>query len=722
MPPPDPASWSERLAATLARYNEALLRKVAGRLVKPRNFWPVDDLINRCVETLDNPPMLDRRLAELAPASRQLLAVLGHSRQPFWALGNAVELVMALGQADGLAPVFDLLEAGLLYPVLPPAIDSRLSQLSSFEHWLGVAGTAALTVFSPPQVASRAVGVELPLTLNREGEAPAEPSSLPARQEPRPPSVESDGLEWLLRLGVLWQQVKASPLRRTQQGDFFKRDLERLEQDPLLNGPAADRLMDVPDLGFLLAGLAEQVGILYEADGEVRAGALPAEWEEGLNDALEPLYTGLFRLRGWTPLDGWRGAEEMVGNPFPSAYLLCLLLLARLEPGEWARPEEIQSWLLGHHPYWMSESLRPSRQKPWVAAFLLGVAYSLRLVEASKEADGSHRVRLSTTGRWLQGLAEPPASPPVFARTLLVQPNLEILAYRQGLTPGLIARLSRFAQWKNLGAACTLQLEPDTVYRGLEEGETFDSICLALEQHGTRATPPAVLDSLRTWSKKRDRITVFPAAALLEFNSADELNEALARGLPAIRVADNVVVIPSEDRIEFRHFRLTGTRDYALPPERCVTVEPDGVTLTVDLARSDLMLETELPRFADLVDRALPGGKRQYRLTPASLARARESGWGLTNLETWFSQRTGQPVTPAARLLLTGAQLPPPVLRTHLVLHVEVPELADGIVQWPGTRELIEERLGPTAISVAEENLEALRARLAELGVGVQDG
>jgi hypothetical protein len=57
------------------------------------------------------------------------------------------------------------------------------------------------------------------------------------------------------------------------------------------------------------------------------------------------------------------------------------------------------------------------------------------------------------------------------------------------------------------------------------------------------------------------------------------------------------------------------------------------------------------------------------------------------------------------------------VLRTHLVLHVEVPELADGIVQWPPTRALVAERLGPTALSVAEEDLPALRERLAELGI-----
>ena len=350
----------------------------------------------------------------------------------------------------------------------------------------------------------------------------------------------------------------------------------------------------------------------------------------------------------------------------------------------------------------------------------MGWRFPLRLVQAIKDGDG-HRVRLSPTGRWLLGLGEMPASPQVFARTLMVQPNLEILAYRQGLTPSLVGRLTRFAAWKTLGAACTLQLEPETVYRALETGETFDSIRQALEQHGTRTTPPAVLDLLRTWANKRDRITVFPAAALMEFATAEDLNEALARGLPGIRVADTVAVIPSEDAIEYRHFRLTGTRDYALPPERCVHVESDGVTLTVDLARSDLMLETELPRFAEPIDRSGHNGKRQYRLTPASLAAARNNGFTLTTLETWFQQRTGQPISPSARLLFSGQQTSARLQR-HLVLHVGQVEVADGLMQWPVTRALVEERLGPTSLGVADENLAALRQRLRELGVTVEEG
>jgi hypothetical protein len=372
-----------------------------------------------------------------------------------------------------------------------------------------------------------------------------------------------------------------------------------------------------------------------------------------------------------------------------------------------------------HHPYWATEEARPSQRRPWVATFLLGLLQPLRLVQARKGEDGTWLVRPSPYGRWLVGRGEAPPPPPGFPQTLLVQPNLEILAYRQGLTPALIAKLAHFAAWKGLGAACTLQLQPETVYRALEAGMTFETILQALEQHGSRAIPGPVIDSLRTWAQKRDRITIYPSAVLLEFASPEELNEALARGVPALRLTDRLALVPHEEAIDYKHFRLTGTRDYSLPPEKCVTVEPDGVTLTIDVARSDLLLETELPRFAVPLERSAVTGKRQYRLTPASLASARENGMGVTALEAWFHQRVGTPLSPAAQLLLTVSQAGSLPLRSHLVLHLPTEEMADGLVQWPETRALVEERLGPRAIVVGEENASRLQEVLRQLGVDV---
>src|SRR5437773_260730 len=102
MPLTDPAVWSERLRKTFCASDEPLLRQVAGRLCKPRNEWPLGELIERSLATVQNPAVLDRRLGEVSKPARQLLTLIGMSRQPRWAVGNLIELLVTLGQADGL--------------------------------------------------------------------------------------------------------------------------------------------------------------------------------------------------------------------------------------------------------------------------------------------------------------------------------------------------------------------------------------------------------------------------------------------------------------------------------------------------------------------------------------------------------------------------------------------------------------------------------------------
>jgi hypothetical protein len=192
--------------------------------------------------------------------------------------------------------------------------------------------------------------------------------------------------------------------------------------------------------------------------------------------------------------------------------LLSLLLLSRLPDDGWARPLEVEAWLVARHPYWSNS--QATNQPIGIADFLLSVAHSLRYVQAIKSGE-EWLVRLSPLGQWAVGAGDTPPAPPAFHQTLLVQPNLEILAYRQGLNPDLIASLSKIATWKTLGPACTLQLEPHSVYRALEMGESQTSIVHLLESHGMKAIPPAVLDSLKTWSSKRERISVWRSSTLV---------------------------------------------------------------------------------------------------------------------------------------------------------------------------------------------------------------
>src|ERR1700686_5149469 len=113
-PPID--TWTEHLRRTLLSYDEPLLRRVSNKLCKPRNHWPAQELIDRCLATLTNAAVLDRRRKDLEPSGRLVLALIAQSRQNLWPVGSLVEMVVTLGHPDGLGAVQSLLEAGLLYP------------------------------------------------------------------------------------------------------------------------------------------------------------------------------------------------------------------------------------------------------------------------------------------------------------------------------------------------------------------------------------------------------------------------------------------------------------------------------------------------------------------------------------------------------------------------------------------------------------------------------
>src|SRR5262245_39423800 len=112
----------EVVRSALGRYDESLLREVAARLFKPRSQWPVDELVARAADTLTNAPVIDRRLKELPPACRALVAATGLARRREWAVGQLMELLATLGHAEGLAPILTLLDSGLLIPVFAESI------------------------------------------------------------------------------------------------------------------------------------------------------------------------------------------------------------------------------------------------------------------------------------------------------------------------------------------------------------------------------------------------------------------------------------------------------------------------------------------------------------------------------------------------------------------------------------------------------------------------
>lgn len=699
MPPTPDIDWSERCRDALTGYAEALLRTVADKLIRPRSKLPTEELIEKSVAMITNAPVIDRRIKEQSPAARKLLAFVGISRQPRWKVGHLLTLLSALDHNDGFAPVQALLETGLLFPERDP----HGPPVEDFATWFGLAGTHNAVVFAHPVVAARARGEDLGLPdLTREDENDESTALAPARQ--------ADGLEWPLRLAAVWQQVNTDPVRLTQGNTLFKRDLLRLQGDAVLAAPPVDQVAPIADSGVLALLWARAADLLTERDGALEARAFPSTWDGPLAPLLAEFVQAMPLVEPWDPVAGYAPTENGL-SPTPTAGLLALLL-AR----DFVAPGAVAEWLWSHHPSWagvIPPESTSDKGSGWVRGYLLGVAYPLGIVEISGEL-----VRLSALGRHLLfGDPEPPAQP-TFPQTLMVQPNAEILAYRQGLTPSLIASLTRFAAWKGIGPACTLELTPEQTYRGLESGLTLPMIVQTLNRHGTRPVPAGVADLLQRWASKRERITCFASAVLVEFSTPAELDAAVARGVVALRLTDRIGMTADGREPSLSNLRLVGNRDYESKPQKCLAVGDDGVTLTVDVPQADLLLEAELKQLAEPLPVEQNGAQR-FRLTPGSLRRALDSGRTLAELDSWFAERSGAPLSAAGRLLFLGSQLPSPRAERLLVVRVPTADIADGLMQWPGTRALIAERLGPLAVSVSEDEFDAFRAALKEVGVFV---
>jgi len=682
--------------AALARYDDGQLRAVAAKLFKPRSHWPAEELIDRAVDALENAPVIDRRLKDLSAASRHLLAAIGLSRRSEWPVGNLLALLATFGHNEGLGPVLALLDAGLAVPVLP----ENERPIRRWEDWLGTVPTAA-RLFVPPKVVERAV---------REGTGLA---SLPGKQFEPKVIHSADGLEWPIRLGVLWQQLRSSPIRLTQGNTLFKRDLTRLQADPVLGTSPSDIPVELPEPGVLAMVLGMAAGLFLADGGDLRAGPFPPSWDASLLATLTDLWAALPAAAHWDPVRGYYPADDA---PFPTVALAAMLLLAAQPEGVWTHPSDVAAYLYPKHPGWAASLAMPSDEgEGWIEAMFLGWALPTRLVEVTQDGEGWW-VRLTPVGRHLLAGAPPADLHNPFPKCLVVQPNGDVIAYRQGLTPGLVGRLSRFAEWKMIGPACTLGLSAESVYRGLESGLSRPEVIGVLQQHSAHPVPTNVQDLIRRWAGKRERITVHTAATLLEFAVPAELDAAVARGLVSQKLTDRIGLANGE--LDYKNLRLVGNRDYEARPQQCIKFQPDGVTFAVNVAASDLLLEAELSRLAEPVP--ADGPDRRYRITPATAQAAREQGTTLPELEQWCLNRSGEPLSPSARLLFAGSAGAVAEVRNQLVITLPSEAVADGVCQWPETGDLLDDRLGPCAVTVAEENADELLARLAAVGVEVK--
>jgi hypothetical protein len=759
---PDEPRLAFRLA--LSRYKGSRLAAI--RLA--RGLSPLEDRIRpsgtaeELAEQLDQPSAVEAMAAGLPVGSRLALSLFAVTEAAAMTAAGLAHALAILG-AEPDASIVPLLELGLL--AIEPSVE--LGPVDDFAAALSRGRSLGVRLRAHPAVPRVLRGVR--------------PEGRLAAAGPVGQVRESDGLEPILRLGALWQRAAAEPIRQTQTGTMYKRDRERVAEDSVLSGPISDALVPLADPAAFWLALGRRVGVVERDDAGLRITAAdPAFWGDNAFHLPQMIATGWLSLKGWSEPTGAPDGEAPEAGESALPYLrpAVLLWLETLDEEEWTALDDLAAHLAARWPDWdrariadesdgdpalaaisgsspLSYPLparrpatprtrgragaEPLRGDGLLASILLGVAYPLGLVRVGEErGSGRRAVQLTPLGRYILAAGPTPQPRPAFEQFLFVQPNFEVIAYRQGLTPLLVGRLSRFAWWSQIGAAMELRLTRESIVLGLDSGLSAEAMLEILTRHSQRALPAGVVDAVRTWATRRERVTYYAAATLIEFGTQADRDAALAswpagdgrrEHEPPTAVSERFLLVGNEQMIPFDRFRMAGSRDYRRPPEVCMTVEPDGVSMVLDPSRSDLLIDAELTRFADERPAAGKGAdpiRRRFAVDASTLRRGLDRGLTPQDLADWYARRTGGDVPPAVRLLMAALPSPSsprvPTLKAARmrVLTLPAPGLLDGLLQHPATSPWLGDRLGPTAVVVADEHMESLRKALKELGIAFE--
>ena len=605
--------------SALARYQAAKL----GAIVRLRNLE--SDAVRPSTLAADLTAQLDSAsdvaelLARLSFGSCQALGLFALTETSVWPLAGLSHALATLG-VEPRSAIFALLELGLL------ALDTTpdLRTIDDFHARIDQGPMHLLQLRAHPAV-PQAVRVSRP-------DGKLTPAANDVGQ-----IRESDGLEPILRLAAIWQRVGIEPLRQTGQGALYKRDLERIEEDPVLSGAISDALEPLAAMSLLWLSLACRVGLIHaDAAGERLEAAGPGFWIDNAVHLPQMIATNWMGLREWQEWENSPDENPEVRLPLTFLRPAVLLWLACLKDDEWVALDDLAQQLRTMNPEWDrpslrsdpeaaagagrrgggprarngSQSARPARGERLLRLLLLGSGYAMGLVRTGEE-QGTARtvVQLTPLGRYVLAMGPPPPPRPTFEHFLFVQPNFEIIAYRQGLSPQLVGQLSRFAWWTKIGAALELKLTQESIVLGLEGGQTPEQMLEILTRHSQHPLPTLVPDAIGRWTSRRERIIFYAAATLIEFASLAERDQALAAWQEDdlktfVPVADRFLLVESPQQIPTDRISTRGSRDYRHPPEKCVSIEPDGVTLD---ARSDAIGPADRCRALPLCRRASHG-------------------------------------------------------------------------------------------------------------------
>lgn len=416
-------------------------------------------------------------------------------------------------------------------------------------------------------------------------------------------------------------------------------------------------------------------------------------------------------------VDFSRALFELVGDGFSLGYPQPFHAPFKTAASEVAAARS--AWLRDREKAW------DKRERLWLEAALRGPMVALGLVQigstdqvplAFRLTDLGRRVLLETraaAGRLT--LVNPNASAEL-PNAWVVQPNFEIVVFLEHATPAQLAFIERHAERQaSQTHTATYRLTAEALYTALEWGSELAEVLTVLESGAGVALPQNVRVELTQWAARREQITIYPAATVLEFPNAADRERALAAGLQGHPTGDTFVLVAPELTAELLAPWVRRSVAYNAPPVRCLQVDEDG-TLTLIPALTDLLVEAQTNRYAE--QRAASIGRR-WKLTKASVSSALAAGTSLEQIIHWLQARAVKEVPPLLLLALRGWTGQAPALALGEVILLQCPDQAtcQALATSAMLSPFLHGLMAPTLLLVEAAALDTLRETLDSLGL-----
>jgi hypothetical protein len=256
------------------------------------------------------------------------------------------------------------------------------------------------------------------------------------------------------------------------------------------------------------------------------------------------------------------------------------------------------------------------------------------------------------------------------------------------------------------------RLTRESVYRGLESGMTLEGLVEKLQSGSQTELPQNVAVELREWASLRERIVVRRRARLMEFHSAQALQNGLSQGLTGNVVAERFLLTDSRSAL------LPGLTviNYAKPLPQNLSVTESAI-IHLQRGSHDLMTAAQLNQWA------VHNSHTEWQLTAESVAAALKPGRKIAELLTLLKNRLSRPIHPLVELTLRSWAGESYAVELETVVALRCPEerVFEAILVSPMMKPLLKGYLYPDLLFADPKQIETLRQQLHWLGWNVSD-